>query len=155
SPSKTISPASVERSPMSILSMTLLPLPDAPRMVVVAPFSRSRFRSEKMTLGPKAFRTPQKRMRIEPTTFHSKSLRVGADGDPDVVEAELGLRVVGDLEISHSRGVPVDHHLRPARVEAAGHGLLPLWRSDRHRTVLDGGDDAIYAALGCGRRADP
>src|ERR1022692_3406348 len=56
-PSKRISPESAGMSPMSILSMTLFPEPDAPITVSVSPRRTSRLSPEKRTLGPNLFAT--------------------------------------------------------------------------------------------------
>ena len=51
---------------MSILSMTLLPPPDAPMMVMVSPRLMVRFKPEKITFGPNRLCTSEKRMRSPP-----------------------------------------------------------------------------------------
>ena len=54
--------------------MTLLPLPEAPRIVVVSPRRSSRFRSVKMIFGPKRFFTWEKRMITSPIGVRASGL---------------------------------------------------------------------------------
>ena len=81
--------------------MTLLPLPEAPRIVVVSPRRSSRLRSVKMIFGPKRFFTWEKRMITSPM-----GVRASADSTAAETGADDAVIVPGILRLATGRSEP-------------------------------------------------